>query len=305
MNNFTPMTSNIRGQMSSNVNTINSLQQSFTPNRQLIPPTDYKNNGQILHNNLNDKIQAEGLEEYNITIDSSDRNYKSQPSLFNFTTSFGNVNYEPNIKRNFRNVKYVTLNYVLLPRTMCINTTNAYPNCEPPIPVPSTYKDILPSAVSRCCQQDLDKYLKSNLDHHPFLIVKIKELETHKSIASSSLLDENTFMIIPDRRLRDMEIWKPLRSTVSYKNSLLHNFDKLTLTVMDENGKELSLYDEDGKDIIRCSLGNRIQMNYNEYVNENKNYNKSVFYTDTVTRVIYNFSFGVIENEMSTSINFS
>jgi hypothetical protein len=293
-NHFTPTTPNMKTQFNTNYNVHANLQQSFAQSKPLIESQDFTNKANVLHNNLGEKLLAERVVEYRIQISSSDRDPKCFPNIFDFKTSFGNTNYTPNIKRNFKNIKYITLNSVMTPRTIAIDTSNI--SCDHFCIYPSSSNVKCPSACdpSTCLH---------NLDFHPYLILKAKELKTENSIGTSTLLDGDTFMLILDKKYGDMCYWKPRRCTVVYPNSLLSNLNQLSLVLMDANGRKLSIYDHCGKNIIGHSI--KDCDDYSSYVDKYKCKNEFVEYTDTVTQVIYDFTFGVIENELNTLTNFS
>ena len=113
--------------------------EAFIPNEQLVEKQSYINKGKILHNNINDNTFVEGVVDYQINIDSDDRNVEIFPNPFHYVVSFkatGKFNYNkfktennedaefpetpgPVIIRNFKNVKYIGIDQVTLPRYLC------------------------------------------------------------------------------------------------------------------------------------------------------------------------------------------
>ena len=90
---------------------------------------------------------------------------------------------------------------------------------------------------------------------------------------------------------------------------MLGNLNNLSLSLTDERGKKLTIYDHCGKNIIGCPIKNCCsddydREDYNAYVERYKCKNEMVEYTNTVTQAIYEFTFGVIENELNTLTNF-
>ena len=293
---FTPTTPNAKAQFNTNMNISSSLQQSFRQNKPLIDQPDFVNKNTVLHNNLADKLLAERVVDYHIQISSSDRDVKCFPNIFDMKASFGNANYYPNIKRSFKNIRYITLNSVMLPRTISIDTSNICSEENLNIyPTASLIKCPLPL----CAKNPLH-----NLEFHPYLILKIKELKTENNMSSNPFIDGDGFILTPDHKLGDMCSWKPQRSTVVYPNSLLANLSNLSLSLTDERGKKLTIYDECGKNIIGRPMQTCRTDDYNAFVERYKCKNEMVDYTNTVTQVIYDFTFGVIENELNTLTNF-
>ena len=98
---------------------------------QVLRPT-FANNQmkRMIDNNLNNNLLAEPMKEYNIYIDSDDRKLATFPDPFNYVVTFksdgnstnnkfsGSGYFEqtagPVIPRTFKNVKYVSLNHVVL-----------------------------------------------------------------------------------------------------------------------------------------------------------------------------------------------
>lgn len=307
--NFIPTTPNTKNQFNTNMNINANLQQSFTPNRPLIDAQDFINKRQVLHNNLNDKLLAERIVEYRIQISSADRDIKCFPNMFDMKASFGNANYYPNINRAFKNIKFVTLNSIMLPRTIAIDTSHV--GDEEHTKHCPDYLNIYPtSSQIKCTPPPLHPSTHlHNLEFHPFLILKIKELKTDHNMSSNSFLDGDGFMLVPDHKLADMCLWKPLRTTIVYHNSLLTNISQLSFLLTDQNGKKLTLFDECGKNIIghplkNCCSNDYDCEDYNAYVERYKCDIPMVEYTNSVTQVIYDLTFGVVENELTTMTNF-
>jgi len=133
--NFNPMTSaNPRRGFS-------NFEEAYTERSPMIERRLTSHNGMILHNNIADKILDEHVVEYRIGIDSIDRDIKAYPNPFDFIVKFAanssittiktevikNGKLEiinetaqgtpmPHINRDFRNVKYVKIENVVLPR---------------------------------------------------------------------------------------------------------------------------------------------------------------------------------------------
>src|SRR3989338_779013 len=294
------VTPNMRNQSNIDFNMHTSLQQSFTPNNPLIELPSYQNQKQTLHNNLDDKLLAERIVDYRIQISSADRDVQIYPNMFNMKTSFGNNSTLPNIKRKFKNIKYVCLNSVITPRTIAIDTSNMTGD------IPDTGYNIYPtSSTLYTPTPDAPSTLFHNLDYHPFLILRSKELETQNDIGTNSLIDKDTFMLIPDQILKDMCLWKPRRTTIVYPITFLTTLSQLTLTLTNERGQNLSIYDHSGNDIITGTMVtiDSTPYTYNDYISAYKDVNDTVSYTNVSTQVIYDFTFGVQENELNTAVS--
>lgn len=280
-------------------NMYNNLSPAFTPNTPLINAPDYINRKQLLHNNVNEKVFSERVVEYRAIMNSSDRDRSKFPSPFKMQVSFGNANVEPNIDEYMTNVKYVTLNNIWVPRTLAIDTSL--------IDMPNKKYDIYPVDsllnTDNLIPPDSNHY-KYNLGVRPFLVLKIKELDDNHLKGTCPLFQRDSFMIVPDQRVGDMYIFKPKRSTIIYPSSQLKNLGLFSLHLLDFNGKELSIVDYTGKKIIGQPITNNLNCDFNQYI-EKYGENESVKYTDEVTQVIYDFTFGIIENEINTMTNYN
>ena len=297
---FTPTTPNMKNQFGNNANTYSNFTESFSTNKPLINAQDFRNKRDTLHDNIGKDLQTERVVDYKIQINSIDRNPQMTPNPFDIRVSMGNSkNSFPNIKRKFENIKYITLNSVILPRTIAIDTSKINPDTTGPPPY-DIYPTCSPIVIPH---PEKPNSILHNLEHHPYLYLRIKEIGTNNNIGSNPLLEYDTFMIVPDQKLGDMYLWKAIKGAATlsvYPNSKYENISQLSLSILDENGNVLTVYDQTGKNIIRRPLGSEVQEDFNEYVEKYKNNNDLVKYTDNVTQVIYHFTFGVVENELNT-----
>jgi hypothetical protein len=290
--------------MSQNLSMSNMRQSFATPNT-LIDKPDFINKGGVMHNNLGDKLLSEHVIEYKIHITSADRDTAYYPSPFNMKIPFGSGLRSPFIPRKFENVKYVTLDSLVLPRVLEIDTSQTSdtgthsPYLFPSVPSSGTgFKSDGKTGTPTVNNMNV-------LTNRRFLIVKIVELSTNRTLGTSTLFDRDTFVIVPDYDSGlDNWVWKPLHnSRVIYQNSLLHNISELSFLLLDENGNVLTLYDGAGNNILTTTTINLNNQTYTTYVNTNSG-STSVAYTNGVTQVWYNLTFGVIENELTTTTSY-
>lgn len=295
--NYGPTTPAIQAQMATNV--FNNFQQAFTPNTPLIDATDFTNRKQVLHNNLEDNLFSERVVEYTLMMNSMDRDVKKFPSPFFYQVSLGNYNVTPYIDQYFTNVKYVTLNSVILPRTIAIDTTH--------IDLASNKTDIYPTHSIISGDPPIavkPQFPTNNLALQPYLLLRVKELSDFRLLGTDPLLSRDTFMLFPDQRLGDMYRYKCRRNTIIYPNSLLKNLSMLTLEILDAQGKQITILDNKGNKIINNNIGINVPYDFNSYT-ETFYTNPTVDYTKNNMQVIYDFTFGVIENELSTKTNYN
>jgi hypothetical protein len=289
--------------MRTNYNSHSNISQSFAQSIPLIDRPDNTNKGMLLHNNIHEKIMVERVVDYRIQISSIDRDINRFPNMFDIKVSLGNTNFKPHIEKSFSNIKYITLNHVILPRTLAIDTTNINLTSNPPV------YDIYPSgSLTKPPYATKPSTILHDLEQHSFLTLKIKELNTDNCLGTNPLLDRDTFMIFQEKKFGDTWIWKPKRATIVYPNSLLGNLNQLSLCIVDELGRKINMYDTRGSDIMTNKIletGNGPDScNYNTFATKYQSLSDMTAYTYSTSQLIYDFTFGVIENEMNTVTNF-
>ncbi len=124
---------------------VSELSQAFHQNSPIIEKIDYTNPNKILHNNIGDNVLDENIIEYKVHIDSLDRDIKYYPNPFSFVVKFNPqgpsivqteeyISYKnknngtkivetqfkgppaPHINKQFKNVKYIKLESIILPQ---------------------------------------------------------------------------------------------------------------------------------------------------------------------------------------------
>lgn len=295
--NYGPTTPHMQNHM--NTGMYNNFNKAFSQNVPIIDNIDYTNKKNLLHNNLNEKIFNERVVEYKALISSKDRDLNKFPSPFHMQVSFGNANVCPNIEEYMTNVKYVSLNSIIVPKTFAIDTSKiSIPDTTDILPLNSIYSG------GKFCDDTNPEHMFYNIGLKPFLMVKIKELDDSHLMGTSPLFQRNTFMLTPDQRIGDYIIYKPKRSSIIYPNSQLKNISMFTLTLLDDNGEEICLVNENGNRITNQNIKNGINLNYNQYVDKYSN-NKYVKHTYNTMQIVYDITFGVIENELNTMTTYN
>ncbi len=247
-------------------NNFNNFNNAFSVNQPFIEKFDYKNRNNYLHNNVNDNTMIEQIIEYTINIDSQDRSLIAYPNQFAFTVTFGghanitekktfvkknfnqsytineskkesvSIQYEgtpgPVIDRKFRNVKFLRIDYIILPKTNIVAKENNH---------------ICLSKV------DSDKLTFK----YKYLLLRINEIKSDKILGTNKNLENDVFILYPDKIMGDNHImWLPTIGTRTYKNSILENINKLTFEILTPKGETLFITDINGKSInteeIKC-----------------------------------------------------
>lgn len=122
-------------------NQFSNFSEAFESASPIIEKRNNLNQGHVLHDNIGDRVMDEYIAEYRIGIDSLDRDIRTYPDPFDFIVKFAanssktmirtevlkNGKLElindvasgtpgPHINRDFRNVKYVKIENIVLPR---------------------------------------------------------------------------------------------------------------------------------------------------------------------------------------------
>ena len=285
-----------------------NMNQAFTTPQQMIDRSDFTNRGEVMHNNLGEKLLSEHVVDYKVHINSQDRNTTKYASPFRFLVPFGGISNPANtqeavIERKFKNVKYITLDSIILPTALTIDTSQ--------IDIGATDYNIYPINSSLNPTPEAAPTLKI-LGNHRYLLVTItndmqgnQKFPNDRTLGTSHLYDRESFIIVPDYQTGlDSFVWRPLHnSRIIFQNSQLANINNLCFRITDESGNDLTLYNEENVNIITGNIAVGITMNFNTYV---KTYasNTNVSYTNLVMQSFFNLTLGVIENELNTRTNY-
>ncbi len=281
----------------------NNFNRNFQNNCTLIDKTNYKNQNNTIHNNLAENLLTEQIVEYYINIDSSDRKLEVFPSPFNFVVSFGGVGQTverdakgrqiifeatpaPIIDRSFRNVKYIKLDYVILPRTLTVKINNISGSDESgKYDYSGTSDSSLPDNKNGCvCLLSNDE--ENALTKYKFIMLRIKEIASDRILGTNNNISSDTFILYPDKIMgRDHIMWLSTWSNRIYKTSLLANIDRLTIELLDPEGNILQVYDHEGN-VINVNKDKRIENIKNQL------------------QINIAMIFGVLENDMATNPKF-
>lgn len=270
--------------MSSQFGNINN---AFNQNQTLIERPDFTNRGGIIHNNMGDLLRDQKLVEYNVHINSKDRDTYINKSPFNFKIVFGESK-SFKIDKKLLNVKYITLDYVILPKNVAIDVSRInfgiiYPTGSEITP------GISPSS------NNLTK-LKSNY----YLILKIEEIGSSRRMGTSPMIDSNTFILYHDKSMGlDGDLWRPIHGTIVYPSVQPLTLSQMSIKLYDFQENEIKIVDQNGNDIIKNNISG-VGKNYLNYIKDN-NDNDSVIYTNNVIQMLIMMTVGVVENELSIS----
>ncbi len=283
----------------------NNLNNAFSVNQiPFIERTDQRNRHILLHNNISENLLLEQIIDFNINIDSSDRCLKTYPTPVKMTVSFGgsgqsiitttqprsnmkqynkhneNLNEtiqtvykgtpSPVINRKFKNVKYLKLDYVILPKTNVL-----IPDSEGLGSFPSSTYSLSTTESDKLTYQ------------YKYLLLRINEIQSDRILGSNINNSGNCFILYPDKIMGNTHVmWLPTYGIRTYANSKLENISRLTLEICSPDGIVLNFYD--------TTIGSGNIMSNSDLKN------------DISPDINCNFAFilGSVENEMNTNTKF-
>lgn len=304
MDNFNQLSTNTKMLMN-NHPSMSNFNQAYNKEHPMIEPLDYTNQNDMLHNNVGGIVLDEHVVEYRVNIDSLDRDIEIYPDPFNFTVKFnpppsGSVRTEvnkngnlttvkdffkgppkPHISKEFRNVKYVKLDNIVLPQF---------------------------SNIKKDDEGDIEFDKKSWLVDDRYVSLVVNELDCNRVFSTSDdNLRENPktgemirapspyAIIFPDKLLgKSYYTGTPYYGSKIYNNSLLGNLSSLTVQIYDSCGvplkydglfsaKELEKAKAEGNPIPRTDLRHPLNKKIQIYVT---------------------FVIGVVESQINTNTKF-
>lgn len=291
-NNFTPSTT-VNG-----INDSNNYDAAFVSPVPLIQNMNTFNQGNVLHNNLKNNLLEENITEYIINIDSLDRDVNVYPNPYNFAVTFnpnsssvrqvrryenGKMVYDevkfggaaqPFINKEFRNVKYIKINDVILPQ----------------------YGNIVFNEEAN--KYVLDKNCKLIDDR--FIMISIDELSSYNSriyntSESSDRINYETGQslkvpspfcsVYPDAKYGKYFYYADIMGggIQVFKNNRLGNISKLTFCLHDSYGVPLSVNCLGEGKFSSCDLRNPMHKYH---------------------QVFISITIGVVENDLSTNVKY-
>lgn len=280
--NFNPLSTNMQYNMN-NLPSMSNFRDAFEKTEPIIERIDYTNKNDILHNNIGNNVLDEHIVEYRVLMDSQDRDIRYYPDPFSYTVKFnpnagGSIQHEeyidyknkskgtkiveskfagapsPVINAEFRNVKYIKLENVVLPQF---------------------------SKLRKNKEGEYEFDPSSNLPTNRFVNLVIKELDCDRVYSTSDNVTRHDkkghcytppspfAIIIPDKLL-GLQYYAgiPYYGSKIYKNSLLGNVTQLTIQFYDCEGvllkyNDLFTYDDlqqyefdNNEPLPKCDLRN-------------------------------------------------
>jgi len=276
---------------------------AFNPNEIVIPRMDYTNKGGVVDNNLGVDLHNESVVENLLVISSSDRNTTKYPDPFKFDVILGGASSstestispsgvyttttysgapDPKIQTDFKNVKYIRIDDVILPDTNVVLI-----DADPPA----------------------DQYTMSTADDDLFekqrgIVLRIEEIANNRIWTTGTLKSYDTILYIDYEMGLDHKYWKPTHGLRTYPTSKLINLRKLSIRLLNDEGEEIQ--------VLGKSLGPPITYTSFNIPATLATLNPDLFpvqyanlvRTNRQMQSIYEIMVGVIDNELNTLVKF-
>lgn len=216
---------NINKKTNAPTNQDGGVNNSFHQPTPLINRMDYKNSGNLLHNNIGNEVFDEHVVEYRVNVDSADRDISHFPDPFHYKITFNppsgrpdkdgiffSGRPQPHILKEFKNIKYVRLESIVLPK----------------------YTDVSGSVV--------DTSSSSNISHDRYILLSIDELNNTFTHGTNRKLDDNFAMLICEKNIgKYFYSCTPFYGNKIFKNSSLGNITTLNINFCDTKGNKISV----------------------------------------------------------------
>lgn len=281
-------------QFKENINTeyVQSFNKQYLPNAPLIEQSNFNNLNNTLHNNLNSILKQENIKEYNINIDSVDRNILFYPDPFNFKLStynnlvdFNNTTQQdtPFINKILKNVKYIKVNSIIMPRLSDIIDKGDINSSEYNSVYDQNSMNYDSSLEDR--YEYNDDYYNNTLER--FIVLKINNIPNVITYNTHQELNSTSIILYPKKTHGMFYLAKPVQknNNIFWTNdSTLIDINSLQFNILNGSYKQLIFSQKNvtKKDItdIRHPLNINMQVNINLVI-------------------------GVMENELSTKISYN
>jgi len=255
----------------------------------MIERVDFRNQNNMIHNNVGDNVLAEHITEYTIHMDSVDRDISLYYNQFKFTVHFGDTT-EPNIERRFKNIKYIKLENVILPTSSAIDLSG---------------NDASGTSMDASGNVYSSRYI---LTDQRYILLKIKELANDRVLSTGNIVKSDTVKLYYDVTLNSYySSWTTNQNSFVYTNANLGNVKRLSFELYDSNGNQILMFTSNDNGLSGP------QLNYNtfytfdasgnitgEVVAEN-NLNHPL---NQNTQMAVTLIFGVVENEVNTNTQY-
>jgi len=225
---------------------LNNYDEAFATHDPMIEKQNFKNMNNMFHNNVGGQINSEFTVNYMIDIDSKDRDITVYPNPFTYNVIFSPASREtitrnewidpknkslgthivtttynsqplPHIGKVFRNVKYIRVDSVILPK----------------------YYGIIEDSGTWILDQN------KNLTKDRYVVMKIKNIDSKYNLSTNSVVETTGVKLIPDTIPLTSNFYYAIPTNSNniiktFNNSALGNIDRLNFEFYDSNGNLLA-----------------------------------------------------------------
>ena len=195
--------------------------------KSLIEPTNNQNPNNKLYNNLKAIIKTENIKEYQITLDSVDRNITNYPDPFKINYSL----------RSFRNVKYIKIDSVILPK----------------------YYDVIDEQT-----EDTSK----DTTKQRFILLKFNNIDILNF--GSNTNNFNSILLYPYRQYNNFSLFRPVNMNTSIlcnPTSSLTNLNNIEFTFYDGEYNQIKFSHKDINELDKTKLTCPLNVNKQVVIN--------------------------------------
>jgi len=210
--------------INSQIDKHNNYNIAYSQNENILPRQTFINSGNLIHNNVDDKLLKEQVLIYNIVADSVDRDYRKYPNPFEYKVSFNAISSADNsnakIPNKLINVKFIKLSSAILPRC---------------------YSYVLDNITSETGTGD-NHICKGKLDDDRFSIVNIKEFQDYGPMrfATNQHTRDGFSMVYLDTQQNKRYYSTTNCIAEKYFQNPLKELTSITVKILDSFGRPLT-----------------------------------------------------------------
>lgn len=250
------------------VGTYNMAYRGGMTGNMLLGQPDYKNQNNMLHNNVGERVLMEQVMDYKLIIDASLKDYSRKPEPFKFVVKFNGI--EPkkkDISYTYNNITYSYPKYVaddiveeIIDKKTgeVIDTiTTAGFIGDTDVVIDRVFKNIksicinsliMPkyiSYITDSSSSDIGGYVSDGVklakSNYKYLLLKIDELENNRCFSNNKAYGNQSFIMkLDDDLCCHNNIWVPIsNSMIIYPDSNLMTLSRLTVEICDDKGNRL------------------------------------------------------------------
>lgn len=283
-------------QNQNNLQSSNNIYDAFRPNTNLVGMRNFKNNNDLLVNNLEPDVLNQDIFEITVQIDSTDRDTRVYPNPFDMKITFNPISdardrrtgqlFEgtpgPTIQIDFNYVKYIKLENAVLPRNCYIKQ--------------NFYNDEKIDLVDRMVW-GYDNNRKLNEER--FLLMDIEEIPDDSMYGTNSAINKSFGLIYCDKIISpDFYTGTTFSSIKIFPSSNLGCIKTWTIHLMDSRGKQLVIDNIDKK----CDTPGHCICKMSKYTKKQKEKCVCKYIKHPLNpkfQVFLTFKIGILRNELN------